>query len=193
MPKLAVIGAGNAGCVSALHFRQYLPELEIDLYHDSEHHPIERVGQGTTIPVTNLLSNSLGCDWYDNKIGATIGTTTTAISIKSRKNPSIKITNITITNLVQKPPGKEFKYSLTNSSPPKALNAAVNIAAPNKILKTKDVVLAVSSITPCIVLPNLKSLQQLHAKAIQSIIDPTDPKKIPILSSKVLINFTFIL
>ena len=43
--KLAVIGAGNAGCVSALHFRQYLPDLEIDLYHDSEHHPIERVGQ----------------------------------------------------------------------------------------------------------------------------------------------------
>ena len=29
-------------------------------------------------------------------------------------------------------------------------------------------------------MPNLKSLQQLQAKAIQSIIDPTDPKKIPI-------------
>tara|TARA_B100001996_G_scaffold351940_1_gene312328 strand:- start:360 stop:1424 length:1065 start_codon:yes stop_codon:yes gene_type:complete len=72
--KLAVIGAGNAGCISALHFRQYLPELEIDLYHDSEHHPIERVGQGTTIPVAKLLSHSLGCDWYNNKIGATIKT-----------------------------------------------------------------------------------------------------------------------
>ena len=72
--KLAVIGAGNAGCISALHFRQYLPKLEIDLYHDSEHYPIERVGQGTTIPVAKLLSHSLGCDWYNNKIGATIKT-----------------------------------------------------------------------------------------------------------------------
>ena len=34
-----------------------------------------------------------------NKIGATMGTTTSAISIKSRKNPRINITAITITNL----------------------------------------------------------------------------------------------
>ena len=73
-PKIAVIGAGNAGCVTALHWRLYQPNLEIDLYHDSEHHPIERVGQGTTIPVAKLLSHSLGCDWYNNKIGATLKT-----------------------------------------------------------------------------------------------------------------------
>ena len=72
--KLAVIGAGNAGCISALHFKGSLPDLEIDLYHDSEHHPIERVGQGTTIPVAKLLSHSLGCDRYNNKIGASIKT-----------------------------------------------------------------------------------------------------------------------
>mgnify|MGYP003320946629 FL=1 len=72
--KLAVIGAGNAGCVSALHWRLYEPDLEIDLYHDSVHHPIERVGQGTTIPVTGLISTCLDFNWFDNPIGATLKT-----------------------------------------------------------------------------------------------------------------------
>ena len=63
--KLAVIGAGNAGCITALHFRRYLPELEIDLYHDSIHHPIELVGQGTVVGVTDLISESLGFTWYE--------------------------------------------------------------------------------------------------------------------------------
>ena len=80
-------------------------------------------------------------------MGATIGTTTTAISIKSKKKPSTKITAITITNFAQKPPGSEFRKSLTRSSPPKALNAAVNIAAPSRIINTSDVVFAVSIIT----------------------------------------------
>jgi len=74
MKKLAVIGAGNAGCVTALHWRLHQPDLEIVLYHDAEHHPIERVGQGTIIPVAQLLSYSLGCNWYDNKLGATLKT-----------------------------------------------------------------------------------------------------------------------
>tara|TARA_B100000965_G_C19576676_1_gene751626 strand:+ start:1009 stop:2139 length:1131 start_codon:yes stop_codon:yes gene_type:complete len=72
MKKLAIVGAGNAGCISALHFKQHEPDLEIDLYHDSDHHPIERVGQGTTIPVAKLLSQSLDCTWYDNPIEATL-------------------------------------------------------------------------------------------------------------------------
>ena len=55
--KLAVIGAGNAGCITSLHFKKHQPDLEIDLYHDSKHHPIERVGQGTTIPVAKLISD----------------------------------------------------------------------------------------------------------------------------------------
>ena len=74
MKKLAVIGAGNAGCITALHFQQHLPDLEIDLYHDSEHHPIERVGQGTTTDVTMLLSQTLDLSWWNNPIGATIKT-----------------------------------------------------------------------------------------------------------------------
>ena len=72
--KLAVIGAGNAGCITALHFRRYLPELEIDLYHDSIHHPIELVGQGTVVSVTDLISESLGFTWYENNIEATLKT-----------------------------------------------------------------------------------------------------------------------
>ena len=72
--KLAVIGAGNAGCITALHFRRYLPELEIDLYHDSTNHPIELVGQGTVVSVTDLLSESLGFTWYENNIEATLKT-----------------------------------------------------------------------------------------------------------------------
>ena len=72
--KLAVIGAGNAGCITALHFNFYRPDLEIDLYHDSENHPIELVGQGTTILVSELLSTTLDFNWFDNKIGATLKT-----------------------------------------------------------------------------------------------------------------------
>ena len=74
MNKLAIVGAGNAGCISALHFRHFLPELEIDLYHDSENHPIERVGQGTTDIVSKLISNVLDVNFYENKLGATIKT-----------------------------------------------------------------------------------------------------------------------
>jgi len=74
MKKLAVIGAGNAGCITALHFKKYLPDLEIDLYHDSANHPIERVGQGATLPVANLIADSFNFNWFKNDIGATIKT-----------------------------------------------------------------------------------------------------------------------
>ena len=72
--KLAIVGAGNAGCITALHYHLYRPDIEIDLYHDSDNHPIERVGQGTTIPVAKLISDGLGCNWYNNNIGATLKT-----------------------------------------------------------------------------------------------------------------------
>ncbi len=48
-----------------------------------------------------------------SRIGATIGTTTTAISMKSRKKPSTKITAITVMNFDQKPPGMPSRNSLT--------------------------------------------------------------------------------
>ena len=67
MKKLAVVGAGNAGCITALHFKKYLPDLEIDLYHDSANHPIERVGLGATLPVANLIAESFNFNWFKNK------------------------------------------------------------------------------------------------------------------------------
>ena len=46
MPKkrIAIIGAGNAGCITALHFYFHgRDRFEIEIYHSPEKHPIERV------------------------------------------------------------------------------------------------------------------------------------------------------
>ena len=74
--RIAIIGAGTAGCVTALHFYKYLSEsidvsFEITIYHSPNEHPIERVGQGTVLPVTKLIESTLGIDWYNNSIDAT--------------------------------------------------------------------------------------------------------------------------
>mgnify|MGYP001189779443 CR=1 FL=1 len=79
MPKkrIAVIGAGNAGCISALHFYYYAKDYyDIRIYHSPYQHPIEKVGQGTTITPTLLISQVLGSNWYapENPIGATFKT-----------------------------------------------------------------------------------------------------------------------
>ena len=123
-----------------------------------------------------------------SKIGATIGTTTTAISIKSRKNPKTNITAITMINFAQNPPGIELRKFRTRSSPPKARKAAVNIAAPKRIIKTSDVVFAVSSMTSCIVLFSFKTLIPLHISEATSIKVPNRPIKIPVLSPLVAIT-----
>ena len=91
-----------------------------------------------------------------SRIGATMGTTTTAISMKSRKKPRMKITAITMMNWVQNPPGSPVRKSRTSSSPPNARNAAVNIAAPRRMMNTSDDVLAVSIITDASVLSILR-------------------------------------
>ena len=74
MPKkrIAIIGAGNAGCITALHFYFHgRDRFEIELYHSPEKHPIERVGQGTTLPPATLIASLFSSNWYDNDIGAT--------------------------------------------------------------------------------------------------------------------------
>ena len=58
--KIAIIGAGNAGCITALHFYKYLSEsigvsFEIEIYHSPHDHPIEKVGQGTIIQVPKMI------------------------------------------------------------------------------------------------------------------------------------------
>ena len=78
--RIAIIGAGNAGCVTALHFYKYLSEsigvsFEIEIYHSPNEHPIEKVGQGTIIQVPKLICSTLGfINWYNNPIDATIKT-----------------------------------------------------------------------------------------------------------------------
>ena len=65
--KIAIVGAGNAGCITALHYSYYSrSKFEIDIYHNSTENPIERVGQGTVIGPSGLISMAIGFDW-DNK------------------------------------------------------------------------------------------------------------------------------
>jgi tryptophan halogenase len=79
--KIAIVGSGNAGCISALNLN-FLRETEkeeididkIDLYHNPNI-PIEKVGQGSQINVRNVLFDTLRMNWYDkNYIDATIKT-----------------------------------------------------------------------------------------------------------------------
>ena len=82
--KIAIIGAGNAGCITALalykkfamdglnYFTVSPPKIEITIYHDPSI-PKEIVGLGTTLDVPEMLSQVLGIDWYEanNAIKAT--------------------------------------------------------------------------------------------------------------------------
>ena len=75
--KIAIIGAGNAGNITALHFYKHLRDsgnidkFEIAIYHSPEYYPIEKVGQGTTLTVSELIADALDINWYNNPIGAT--------------------------------------------------------------------------------------------------------------------------
>jgi len=72
--KISIIGAGNAGCISALHFYYYSHDkYEIEIYHSPGEHPIERVGQGTVVSPAGLIASVLDLNWYapENPIGAT--------------------------------------------------------------------------------------------------------------------------
>ena len=74
MKKIAIIGAGNAGCITALELLNTCEAKEIIIYHSPKNHPIEKVGQGTLPGFTRLLYKKLGIDWYNNPIEATIKT-----------------------------------------------------------------------------------------------------------------------
>lgn len=71
--KIAVVGAGNAGCITALYYSLFKDEFEkVTIYYDPEA-PIEKVGQGTTLSVLRLLEFGLDLNWYNqfDKIKAT--------------------------------------------------------------------------------------------------------------------------
>ena len=71
--KITIIGGGNAGCFTALHFGFYSrkrKDISVELIHNPKFPP-EKVGQGTLIEPPSLLFNAMGIDWYNNLIDAT--------------------------------------------------------------------------------------------------------------------------
>jgi len=71
--KITILGRGNAGCLTALHYGHYTenqPDVEVELIHDNNISP-ETVGQGTLLTIPTLLWQSLGIDWFNNPIQAT--------------------------------------------------------------------------------------------------------------------------
>jgi hypothetical protein len=76
--KIAIVGLGNAGIVTALHYQYYGRNLtdsieKIDIYYDPDV-PIEKVGQGSILNLPKLIDKVIDTSWYDNKINATIKT-----------------------------------------------------------------------------------------------------------------------
>ena len=76
--KIAIVGLGNAGIVTAMHFYHYGKNVtdlvdSVDIYYDPSV-PIERVGQGSILNLPKLINNLIETDWHNNKINATIKT-----------------------------------------------------------------------------------------------------------------------
>ena len=73
MKKITILGRGNAGCLTALHYGHYArhqKNISVELLYDSNIPP-EKVGQATLLDPPGLLWNALGADWYNNPIQAT--------------------------------------------------------------------------------------------------------------------------
>lgn len=70
--KITVLGRGNAGCLTALHFSYYSrfykdKNIEVELIHDSKI-PTLTVGQATTLILPPLIWEALGTDYFTNSI-----------------------------------------------------------------------------------------------------------------------------
>lgn len=71
--KISVVGAGNAGCFTALNFAwrtRNNKKIEVELIHDPNKNS-ERVGQATLPDALLLMHKSMRFDWHYNKIHAT--------------------------------------------------------------------------------------------------------------------------
>ena len=71
--KITILGRGNAGCLTALHYSYYArhkKNISVELLYDSNIPP-EKVGQATLLELPQLLWSALGINWYDNPINAT--------------------------------------------------------------------------------------------------------------------------
>ena len=71
--KITILGRGNAGCLTALHYAYYTrnrADISVELLYDPNIPP-EKVGQATLLEPPKLLWAALGINWYDNPINAT--------------------------------------------------------------------------------------------------------------------------
>ena len=71
MKKVSIVGAGNGGIFTALFFARFKQEYEVELIYDSEVPP-EPVGQATLLESPRLLWDTIGYNWYNNSIHATM-------------------------------------------------------------------------------------------------------------------------
>ena len=70
--KVTILGAGNAGCFTAVHYAFFTRhhDVEIELIHNPDIKP-EPVGQATFPNEPELLDDALGFNWHNNTINAT--------------------------------------------------------------------------------------------------------------------------
>jgi len=73
MPKITVVGGGNAGCFTALYcaWKGRQTNSEVELIYNPEIPP-EKVGQATVLEPPGLLWATTGFNWYNNNINATM-------------------------------------------------------------------------------------------------------------------------
>ncbi len=77
-------------------------------------------------------------------MGAVIGITMKMISKVSRMKPSMNMMNITTATAASVPPGRFDRNSCTRLSPPIRRNTMENTEAPNRMMKTMQVIEAVA-------------------------------------------------
>ena len=70
--KVTVVGAGNGGSFTALHWGWYSrdKDVEVELIYNPDTPP-ERVGQATLLDAPHILWGAAGFNWYKNDIHAT--------------------------------------------------------------------------------------------------------------------------
>ena len=68
--KVSIVGAGNAGCFTALYYSWHAKDIEVELIHNPDKPPVT-VGQGTIPGALELLHNTTRFNWHNNKAHAT--------------------------------------------------------------------------------------------------------------------------
>jgi len=86
MNKIAIIGRGTAGAMTATHFLTWLPDIELHWYFDPNTQP-QAIGEGTTIDFSRSLKDTLQFGYKDLKeIDGTVKLGTVKKDWGGRKN-----------------------------------------------------------------------------------------------------------